>query len=343
MAIGKDSVIIIAEAGVNHNGDINLAKQLIDVAADAGVDYVKFQTFKSENLVSPEAAKAEYQKINEGEDGSQFSMLKRLELSYSDFVLLKEYCALKGVKFLSTGFDLESLDFLRDLGIPFFKVPSGEITHWQYLKRIASYQLPIVLSTGMCDMDEIEDALDLIEKYGVPKSEITVLHCNTEYPTPFEDVNLLAMPNLGQQLGVEFGYSDHTSGISVSVAAVALGARVIEKHFTLDKNMPGPDHFASLEPGELKQLVSSIREVEKSLGQAEKKPSPSEMKNRIPARKSLYAAKDIVEGEGIMEESLMAMRPGDGISAMKTPEIVGKIAKRKISAGEKLTFDMLIP
>lgn len=340
MAIGKDSVIIIAEAGVNHNGDIALAKQLIDVAAEAGVDYVKFQTFKSENLVSPEASKADYQKLNEGESGSQLDMLKRLELSYADFEILKDYCAEKGVQFLSTGFDLESLDFLNNLGIPFFKVPSGEITHWQYLKKIAGYHLPIVLSTGMCEMDEIHEAIQLFENEGVPKSEITLLHCNTEYPTPFEDVNLLAMPAIGEAFGVEFGYSDHTPGISVSVAAVALGARVIEKHFTLDRNMPGPDHFASLEPTELKEMVKAIREVEKSLGQAEKKPSPSELKNRIPARKSLYAAQEILAGERIEEISLMAMRPGDGISAMKTPEVIGKIANRKISVGEKLRPDM---
>ena len=278
--------IIIAEAGVNHNGDMDIAKRLIDAAADAGVDYVKFQTFKTENLVSSDAPTAEYQKTATNET-SQFAMLKRLELSETQHLELIDYCHQKGVKFLSTAFDLDSIDLLSRLDLDFWKIPSGEITNYPYLAKIARTGQPIVMSTGMCDHQDIENALNVLLDNGACKDNITLLHCNTQYPTPHEDVNLLAMPHMGSTLGVKAGYSDHTQGIEVPIAAVALGATVIEKHFTLDRNMEGPDHKASLEPNELKAMVSAIRNIEKALGVDKKCASSSETPNKIVARKAL--------------------------------------------------------
>ncbi|MDL2291966.1 N-acetylneuraminate synthase, partial [Bacteroides sp. OttesenSCG-928-F21] len=278
--------LIIAEAGVNHNGSIELAKQLIDAAADAGVDYVKFQTFRTENLVSKFAKKAEYQSRNLSDrDDTQYSMLKKLELSLDDHYELIDYCQSKGVKFFSTAFDLESIDFLVSLNLGLWKIPSGEITNYPYLKRIAQRKEPVILSTGMSELSEIKDAIYILNTFGVPKELITVLHCNTEYPTPMCDVNLLAMQTLQKELGVPTGYSDHTLGIEIPIAAVALGAVVIEKHFTLDRNMEGPDHKASLEPHELKSMVTAIRNVEIALGSEEKIVSSSEKENKKVARK----------------------------------------------------------
>lgn len=321
--------LIIAEAGVNHNGSIELAKKLIDAAADAGVDYVKFQTFKTENLVSRKARKAEYQQRNVGEpDESQFSMLKKLELSPAQHTELVEYCRKKNVRFFSTAFDLESIDFLNGLNLGLWKIPSGEITNYPYLKKIAQKGEPVILSTGMSDIQNIADAISILEKYGMQRSQITVLHCNTEYPTPMKDVNLLAMQTIGHQFGVNIGYSDHTVGIEIPIAAVALGAKVIEKHFTLDREMEGPDHKASLEPSELKAMVAAIRNVEAALGSACKKVTESEAKNIAVARKSIVAASEIKLGAVFTEENITVKRPGNGISPMRWDEVIGQKAKR---------------
>jgi len=328
--------IIIAEAGVNHNGDIELAKKLIDVAAKAGVDYVKFQTFKAESLVSKQAKQADYQIQNIGERSSQLEMLKKLELSIEDHHALKSYCKTKDIKFLSTAFDLESLDFLEKLGIDLFKVPSGEITNAPYLEKIATYNKSVVLSTGMADIQEISEAIQLLTKAGLKIEKITVLHCNTEYPTPMEDVNLSAMNSIKSQFRVPIGYSDHTLGIEIPIAAVALGATIIEKHFTLDRNLPGPDHKASLEPEELIEMVRSIRNIEVAMGNGTKSPSASEIKNKIPARKSIHIKTDIAAGHILQTEDLIMKRPGDGISPMKYHEIIGKKIKRSLTADHKL-------
>jgi N-acetylneuraminate synthase len=318
-------VLIIAEAGVNHNGDINLAKKLIDAAADAGVDYVKFQTFKTEKLVSKSAQKASYQSENlKSDDNSQFSMLKKLELSPENHFELIEYAKQKGVNFLSTAFDLDSLAFLDSLNLNLFKVPSGEITNKPYLQAIAKTKKPVIISTGMANMQEIEDSISVFEEAGYLKIDITVLHCNTQYPTPFEDVNLMAMKSIGDAFGVKIGYSDHTNGIEVPTAAVALGATVIEKHFTLDKTMEGPDHKASLDPKELKEMVSAIRNIEIALGNGEKKPSPSESKNLEAARKSIHLAVSLKKGEVLKYEHLIMKRPGNGISPMDFESVLGK-------------------
>jgi N,N'-diacetyllegionaminate synthase len=318
-------VLIIAEAGVNHNGDINLAKKLIDAAADAGVDYVKFQTFKTEKLVSKSAQKASYQSENlKSDDNSQFSMLKKLELSPENHFELIEYAKQKGVNFLSTAFDLDSLAFLDSLNLNLFKVPSGEITNKPYLQAIAKTKKPVIISTGMANMQEIEDSISVFETEGYLKTDITVLHCNTQYPTPFEDVNLMAMKTIGDAFGVKIGYSDHTNGIEVPTAAVALGATVIEKHFTLDKTMEGPDHKASLDPKELKGMVSAIRNIEIALGNGEKKPSPSESKNLEAARKSIHLAVSLKKGEVLKYEHLIMKRPGNGISPMDFESALGK-------------------
>ncbi|WP_431163720.1 N-acetylneuraminate synthase [Flagellimonas beolgyonensis] len=317
-------VLIIAEAGVNHNGDIELAKNLIDVAANAGADYVKFQTFNSKNLVSKSALKAEYQIKNTGDQtSSQLEMLRKLELSKESHYLLKEYSESKGIQFLSTGFDLESLQFLFDFGLELFKIPSGEITNLPYLRKIGGFGKQTILSTGMADMNEISDALNVLTAAGTKKSNITVLHCNTEYPTPMHDVNLRAMTTIGEELDVQIGYSDHTLGIEVPIAAVAMGAMVIEKHFTLDRTMEGPDHRASLEPDELKNMVQSIRNIECALGSGEKAPTRSESKNKIIARKSIVASKNIKKGELFTEHNLTIKRPGNGISPMKWDQILG--------------------
>lgn len=332
--------LIIAEAGVNHNGSIDLAKRLIDTAADAGVDLVKFQTFKTENLVSPSVKKAAYQKENANDgDDSQFSMLKKLELSSEQHLELIEYCNCRGVRFFSTAFDLDSIDFLGNLHIGLWKIPSGEITNYPYLKRIASYKEPVILSTGMSTLNEIRDAVRVLLQFGVERSQITILHCNTEYPTPMVDVNLRAMQTLHSEFDVNIGYSDHTCGIEVPIAAVALGATVIEKHFTLDRTMEGPDHKASLEPGELKSMVRAIRNIEQALGHPDKTVSPSEMENQSVARKSIVAARTINEGELFTEENLTVKRPGTGLSPMKWEEVIGKVARRPFQPNDLIVLE----
>ena len=321
--------LIIAEAGVNHNGDIDLAKKLIDVAAEAGVDYVKFQTFNSKKLVSKSASKAEYQKENTGNQSeSQLEMLQKLELSPEAHRELIGYCKLKGVKFFSTGFDLESLDFLKTLGLGLFKIPSGEITNLPFLRKVGGMRKPIILSTGMADLKEIEATMKVLLKAGTKRNNITILHCNTEYPTPMQDVNLNAMRPIADKFKVKIGYSDHTLGIEVPIAAVAMGAAVIEKHFTLDRSMQGPDHAASLEPDELKAMVLAIRNIEKALGNGKKQPSPSEKKNKAVARKSIVAAADIQKGTVLSAENITVKRPGNGISPMCWDKIIGTKAKK---------------
>ena len=317
-------VLIIAEAGVNHNGSLELAKQLIDKAVEAGVDIIKFQTFKSEKLVSKAAKQAEYQQRNIGkQDEGQLAMLKKLELSQADHEELIAYCKEKGIRFFSTAFDMDSIDYLHSLDMGLWKIPSGEITNYPYLRKIAQYKESVILSTGMCELSDIEAALNVLLKFGVKKEQITILHCNTEYPTPFADVNLKAMLEIGEKFGVQIGYSDHTEGIEVPIAAVALGATVIEKHFTLDKNMEGPDHKASLEPNELKAMVMAIRNIEQALGSGHKTISESERKNIEIARKSIVAACPIQVGELLTEENLTVKRPGTGISPMRWNEVVG--------------------
>lgn len=320
--------LIIAEAGVNHNGSLEMAMQLIEKAAEAGVDYVKFQTFKSEKLVSRHATKAEYQKANtEGED-SQLKMLQQLELSVDDHLRLIEHCNHCGIKFLSTAFDLDSIDFLDSLNLDLWKIPSGEITNLPYLRRIAQKGNRVIMSTGMCEPEDIEAALNVLTTNGTPIENITLLHCNTEYPTPWNDVNLRAMHDIATRFNVPVGYSDHTKGIEVPIAAVALGATVIEKHFTLDNNLPGPDHKASLEPQQLKAMVDAIRHIEQALGNGVKQISESERKNITIARKSIVAATEIKEGELFTEENLTVKRPGGGISPMKWDEVIGTTASR---------------
>lgn len=330
------NTLIIAEAGVNHNGSIEIAKQLIEVAANAGADFVKFQSFKAGSLVSKSAKKAEYQKNNVGDgDDYQYAMLKKLELSEAKHHELIIHCKECGIQFLSTGFDKESIDFLDSLDIPFFKIPSGEITNKPYLRHIACKKRSVVMSTGMANMEEIRAALAVLTENGVPKEQITLLHCNTEYPTPMEDVNLKAMCHIRDELGIKVGYSDHTKGIEVPIAAVALGATVIEKHFTLDRILPGPDHKASLEPNELKAMVSAIRNIEKAIaGSGIKEPSFSEKKNKDIARKSIVAAKDINKGELFTEENLTVKRPGNGINPMQWDEVIGQKAKRDFHEDE---------
>lgn len=329
-------VLIIAEAGVNHNGSLVTAKKMVDVAVDAGVDVIKFQTFNSSKLVSKEARQAEYQKknIGSGSNDSQFEMLRKLELTVADHHELVDYCQQKGVMFFSTAFDFDSINFLHTLGMGLWKIPSGEVTNYPYLKRIAQYREPVILSTGMCEISDIEAAFRVLVSNGVEKEQITILHCNTEYPTPFEDVNLLAMCQIKDKFGVNVGYSDHTKGIEVPIAAVALGATVIEKHFTLDRNMTGPDHKASLEPDELKAMVSGIRNIEKALGTGKKVVSASERKNIAVARKSIVAACEIKKGEALTENNLTVKRPGNGISPMRWEEIIGRKAVRDFSEDE---------
>jgi len=330
------SVFIIAEAGVNHNGSIELAKKLIDVAHNAGADAVKFQTFKAKHLVSKKAEKAAYQKETTDSSETQFEMIKKLELDVDTHKELMEYCKRKNIMFLSTPFDHESIEMLNDLGLNIFKIPSGEITNLPYLRHIGSLKKKVILSTGMADIGEIEDALDVLVNAGTDKDKITVLHANTMYPTPMEDVNLRAMSTIGNTFNVGFGYSDHTLGIEVDIAAVALGATVIEKHFTLDKSMDGPDHKASLEPVELEAMVEGIRNIEKALGLTTKKPSPSEEPNKVVARKSIVAASDIVKGELFTENNLAVKRPGSGISPMRWDEIVGQRAARNYNEDDMI-------
>lgn len=336
-----NKVIIIAEAGVNHNGDINLAKKLIDVAKDAEVDFVKFQTFKAETIVSPEAKKADYQAKNIGdENDSQFQMLKQLELSHDDHLNLMAYCKEKNIRFFSTAYDVEGVNYLNTLGLNMFKVPSGEITNYPYLRAIAHTKKPVILSTGMANLEEIRQAIIILEKYGTSKKDISILHCNTEYPTPIEDVNLRAMLEIADTFGVQIGYSDHTLGIEVPIAAVALGACIIEKHFTLDRNLAGPDHRASLEPLELKNMVQAIRNIELAMsGSGIKEPSKSELKNISIARKSIYVKFDLEKGSILTEDMLIPLRPGDGISAISWEQVIGKQLVIDKTAFDKIMWD----
>ena len=321
-------VIIIAEAGVNHNGDYELAKQLVLKAKEAGVDYVKFQTAKPELVISKFAEMADYQKANTGKVESQLEMCKRIHLKLEDYKPLKAFCEEVGVKFISTPFDLVSIDVLEELDMDFWKVPSGEVTNYPYLVKIAKTHRPVVMSTGMCEVNEIRDAINILLENGLTNEQISLLHCNTEYPTPFDDVNLKAMNTLAVEFGVRVGYSDHTIGIEVPISAVAMGAKIIEKHFTLDHNLPGPDHIASLEPDELKRMVDSIRNIEKALGCDNKHVSKSERKNIVIARKSIVAAKNIRKGEVFTEENITVKRPGNGINPMRWNEIIGMAAIR---------------
>ena len=325
------SVYIIAEAGVNHNGSFSLACRLVEAAKEAGADCIKFQTFKSENLVSRSAKKAEYQKKTTG-DSSQQEMLKKLELSFDEFLQLKKYCENVGICFLSTPFDFDSIEFLNSIDMPFWKIPSGEVTNLPYLLALAKTGKPVVMSTGMCNMEEILSAIAVLSSNGT--KDIKLLHCNTEYPTPFEDVNLKAMQAMREAFHLEVGYSDHTKGIEVPIAAVALGATIIEKHFTLDRNMEGPDHKASLEPDELADMVRSIRNIEKALGSGTKVPSPSEKKNISIARKSIVAKTKIKAGDIFTEENITVKRPGSGISPMKWFEVLGTKAMRSFDEDE---------
>ena len=321
-------VLIIAEAGVNHNGDIGLAKKLIDVAAEAGADFVKFQTFNANRLVTLTAKKANYQTKNTDGNESQHEMLRRLELTPAMHNELIAHCALRNIGFLSTGFDIESVDLLVSLGQNLFKIPSGEITNLPYLRHIGQLCKPVILSTGMATLGDIEAAIEVIEQASTVRSNLTVLHCTTEYPTPMAEVNLRAMLTIHKAFGVAVGYSDHTSGIEVAIAAVALGATVIEKHFTLDRNLPGPDHKASLEPAELKAMVTSIRNIEVALGDGIKRLTPGEARNKPVARKSLVASKAIKPGELFSAQNVIAKRPGTGISPMRWDEIIGQVAQK---------------
>ena len=325
---------IIAEAGDNHNGSRELAFRLIDKAVEAGADCVKFQTFITEEIISKRAEKAEYQKAATGSDESQYQMVKKLELSFEQFRELQKYAEKRGITFLSTPFDIPSVEFLDSINIPCFKIPSGEITNLPYLIKIAETGRDVIMSTGMAELNEIENAINILREYG--SGDISLLHCNTEYPTPYEDVNLRAMLTLKEKFGVRVGYSDHTQGIEVPIAAVALGAEIIEKHFTLDHNMEGPDHKASLEPDELKQMVDGIRKTEKALGNGIKTASPSEKKNIQIARKSIVARRNIEKGEILTEENLAVKRPGNGISPMRWYEVIGTKAIRDFSEDEMI-------
>lgn len=326
--------LIIAEAGVNHNGDMSMACRLIDVAAEAGADLVKFQTFQADRLVTTDARKAEYQSNAMGGDETQYTMLRKLELTREMHLELIDYCHARGIGFFSTGFDEQSVDMLAELGLDRFKIPSGEITNLPYLRHVGRYGKPVILSTGMADLSEIGMALDALESAGTKRSQITVLHCNTEYPTPMSDVNLRAMLTIRDTFGVEVGYSDHTLGTEVSIAAVAMGATVIEKHFTLDRKLPGPDHQASLEPEELSVMVAAIRNIEAALGDGIKGPSPSESRNIPIARRSLVASRDIRAGEVLSESNLAAKRPGTGISPMRWDEVIGRQVTRDFAKDE---------
>lgn len=328
------SVRIIAEAGVNHNGDLALARQLIDVAAEAGADMVKFQTFSADRLVATHAPKADYQIQTTNAGETQHAMIRRLELTRDMHEALIAHCRSREIGFFSTGFDPKSIDLLADLGLDCFKIPSGEITNLPYLRHVGRYGKPVILSTGMATLDEVATAIEVLERAGTPRDRITVLHCNTEYPTPMADVNLRAMLTMRDVFGVAVGYSDHTLGIEIPIAAVALGATVIEKHFTLDRNLSGPDHKASLEPAELRAMVAAIRNIEQALGDGIKRPSPSEAKNRPVARRSLVAAREIRAGETFSESNLAVKRPGTGLSPMRWDEVLGHRAPRDFAPDE---------
>jgi len=330
------SVYIIAEAGVNHNGKIELARKMVIEAKEAGVDCIKFQTFVATDIVSKGATKADYQKRQTDSTESQLSMLQKLELSFSEFIELQKLCKEQEIHFLSTPFDTTSIDFLRSIDMEIWKIPSGEITNLPYLIKIAAIHKPIIMSTGMCTMSEIEAAVKVLRDYG--GGEITLLHCTTEYPVPYSEVNLRAMETLRKIFHTSVGYSDHTRGIEVPIAAVAMGAEVIEKHFTLDRSMEGPDHSASLEPQELKAMVSAIRNIEQALGSSEKKPSDSEVKNMVIARKSIVASCSIAAGDYFTDENITAKRPGDGISPMRWFEILGQKASRNYEEDEMIVL-----
>jgi len=334
----KYNVLIIAEAGINHNGSLKTAHKLIDAAVDAGADVVKFQTFSAEAVVSKGAAKAAYQKETTDAGESQYEMIRKLELDKEAHIELIAYCEQKGIEFLSSPFDHKSIDLLGELGLKRFKIPSGEITNLPYLRHIGSLGKPIILSTGMATLKEIEAALVILEKVDTHREQITVLHCNTEYPTPMEDVNLNAMLTIRDKLGVRVGYSDHTLGIEIPIAAVAMGATVIEKHFTLDRKLPGPDHRASLEPTELKAMVKAIRNIEKAMGDGVKRPSPSEKKNIPIARKSIVAKRPIKKSDSFTEENLTVKRPGTGISPMEWDNIIGQVSKNFFESDSIITF-----
>jgi N,N'-diacetyllegionaminate synthase len=332
----SNKTLIIAEAGVNHNGDIQMARQLIDAAAEAGADLVKFQTFNADRLVTAYAQKANYQNLTTDAAESQHQMLRRLELDADMHHTLMAHCAARGIGFFSTGFDIDSVNLLVSLGQDHFKIPSGEITNLPYLRHIGALGRRILLSTGMATLGEVEAAVDVLETAGTSRENMVVLQCTTEYPTPMGEVNLRAMQSMGNALGVAVGYSDHTVGIEVSVAAVALGAQVIEKHFTLDRNLPGPDHKASLEPVELAALVKAIRNVEAALGNGVKRPTPSETKNRSVVRKSLVAAVPIARGEVFSPQNMAVKRPGTGVSPMRWDEMVGRLAQQDYAADEQI-------
>jgi len=332
-----NKTFIIAEAGVNHNGSLDMALEMVDAAVAAGADAIKVQTFKAEQIITASAPKAGYQKRTTGSDESQLEMIRKLELNEAAHQKLFEYCKNKGILFLSSPFDLESIDLLNRLGMQTFKIPSGEITNLPYLRKLGVLKKKLIMSTGMADLGEIEDALVVLMKAGTTLEDITVLQCNTEYPTPFEDVNLKAMVTIKAAFpGIQVGYSDHSPGIEVPIAAVAVGARVIEKHFTLNRNMDGPDHRASLEPKELKSMVVAIRNIERAMGNGIKKPSSSELKNRPIARKSIVAARNIVRGKVLTEENLTVKRPGTGISPMLWDEIIGRTAARNYNTDEAI-------
>jgi len=326
-----NKTLIIAEAGVNHNGSLERATEMIITAKKAGVDIVKFQTFKAQNLVTQTAEMAQYQKTNTGQNQSQYAMLKEIELSEKDFIQLKNVCDSEGVEFLSTAFDFESLEFLKNLNMKRWKIPSGELTNLPYIEWIARQNVPVIFSTGMASIEEILEIKNVLISNGLKEDMITVLHCTTEYPAPLNSINLKAMNTIKEKTGLQIGYSDHSMGVSIPVAAVALGARVIEKHFTLSRTLPGPDHVASLEPDELKQMVDLIREVEIGLGSSEKKISDIELKNRLVARKSIVAARDIVKGQVITEYDITTKRPGTGLSPMKWHSVIGSLAKKNYS------------
>jgi N,N'-diacetyllegionaminate synthase len=331
--------LIIAEAGVNHNGDLGLAKKLIAAAAEAGADLVKFQTFTAKNIVSASAPKAEYQKKTTESSESQFDMIQRLELTREDHAVLIEECSSQGIGFFSTAFDFQSFDLLTNLGcLERVKIPSGELTNLPLLRYVSRLGKPLLLSTGMANLGEIEAAIEVIEASGTPRHLITVLHCSTEYPTPMEHVNLRAMVNMKAALGVEIGYSDHTPGIEVPIAAVALGATVIEKHFTLDRNLPGPDHRASLEPQEVRAMVDGIRNIERALGDGIKRPTVSESRNKLVARKSIVASCAIRAGEVFTIENIAAKRPGTGLSPMLWDQVIGRKATREFAADELIEY-----
>lgn len=328
----KPHVFIIAEAGVNHNGSLELAYKLVDAAKEANADCVKFQTYITENDTAVNCEKAEYQKTEQQE--SQYELLKKLELSFDDFRKIQEYCKKKGIMFLSTPFDIESLKFLEEIHMPIWKIASSEVENFQLLREMAKTHKPIILSTGMCTIEEISNAVDVLKKYGA--GEIRILHCNTQYPTPMEDVNLKAMYELKSMFQCDIGYSDHTQGIEVPIAAVAMGATIIEKHFTLDRNMEGPDHVASLNPLELKEMVQAIRNVEKAIGTGKKVPSNSEKGNRIAARKSIFARCEIKKGQKFTEENIIAKRPGGGVNPMRWEEVIGTCAVRNFKRDEMI-------